>query len=371
MKKIISLFVILLASVTAVNGSYRISLLTCGAGEEIYTIFGHSAMRVVDSDTGEDKVYNFGMFDFQDPGFIIKFLRGDLDYFVGTQPYGRFVEIQYYSGIVYLKEQVLNLTDEQASRIAGELERRYMPENRYYKYKFLQRNCTTELRDIIVANIDTDAAFLKSVDGKTYRYYLNECMEGHPWIKLGVNLLLGSRIDSHITAFDRMCLPGQLLWGLDNMYNGGKPLVVGTTEIYSIPEEGRRGPDHWVVVLIMLVVIVVLSIRSRVAGSVFLMALGLLGCLLLFFLFYGTHMEFKENYNVLWCNPLYLPLGIAILLKRRKASTALAIISVFFLWAMAVMWIYGVQSAETAFILTAVATVVIIILRVKPVRRHE
>ena len=59
------------------NATLRFSLITCDAGEDIYTIWGHTAIRVVDSMNQTDIVYNYGSFDFNTPNFIAKFVKGN------------------------------------------------------------------------------------------------------------------------------------------------------------------------------------------------------------------------------------------------------------------------------------------------------
>jgi hypothetical protein len=92
-----------------------ISLLTCGPGDELYSVFGHTAIRVNDPATGIDIVYNYGTFDFAAPNFYLKFVKGDLQYFVSVSSYRDFVyTYQYYDRDVY--EQVLNLTPQQEQK---------------------------------------------------------------------------------------------------------------------------------------------------------------------------------------------------------------------------------------------------------------
>lgn len=129
----------------------RISLLTCTPGDELYSTFGHSAVRVFDSTSSKDIVFNYGMFDFEDPDFYVKFVKGKLRYFVAADNFENFkTEYQYYHrGIT---EQVINLSAEEKTAIQKFLYNNIREENKYYKYDFLFDNCTTRLRDIIVRN---------------------------------------------------------------------------------------------------------------------------------------------------------------------------------------------------------------------------
>src|SRR5678815_12567 len=129
----------------------RISLLTCTPGQELYSTFGHSALRLTDSLTGEDIIYNYGTFDFDDPGFYSKFTRGKLLYFVSVDKFQNFLEeYEYYQrGIT---EQVLNLSCTERGKLFSALQENAKDANKYYKYDFMVDNCTTRLRDIVFKN---------------------------------------------------------------------------------------------------------------------------------------------------------------------------------------------------------------------------
>lgn len=332
---------------------YRISLLTCGPGDELYSTFGHSAMRVRDLEAGTEAVYNFGMFNFSDPNFYMKFLKGDLDYYLGLQNFGGFVrEYTYEQRYVY--EQVLNLTDAHAEEIVSRLECRNRPENRAYKYKFIQRNCTTELRDIIVDVVDADEGFLLAPDILTWRDYLSLCLYEKPWTKMGVNILLGSRVDREINNFEKMCLPELLYRGLPDI---AENLVAEETVINEDtrgPLAGRMGRSYHIIILAVLALVLVF-VNSRVVDSVYCFLLGTLGLLVVFLMFYGTHMEFKANFNLLWCNPALIVLGIAILRKRPKLIFIMSSFSLLCLLTLLVIWVSGVQGMDSSFLVPVVA----------------
>ena len=123
----------------------RISLLTCDPGEDLYTTFGHSAIRVIDSAEGSDRVYNYGTFDFSDPtAFYVKFIKGgkDLKYFLSVDDFPDFMrEYEYYQRSV--REQELNLNCGEKTRLKLALLNNAMGENKFYKYDFLFDNCST------------------------------------------------------------------------------------------------------------------------------------------------------------------------------------------------------------------------------------
>ena len=126
--------------------SLRISLLTCGTGDEIYSLFGHTALRVEDRTTGRDVVYHYGVFDFDTPNFALKFALGETDYQMGMTSYKRFLSEYAWLGRS-VEQQVLDLTPEEARRLADRLAENYRPENRVYRYSYFYDNCATRPRD--------------------------------------------------------------------------------------------------------------------------------------------------------------------------------------------------------------------------------
>lgn len=348
MKRFILYISLLLVCVGVAYASpYRISLLTGGPGDELYAGFGHSALRVVNEETGGETVYNFGMFNFATPNFYPKFVKGDLDYYLAKESFRDFMW-EFDSQKRYVHEQVLSLTDEQTERIMKELQERYLPENRAYRYKFIQRNCTTELRDIIVAAVDADTEFLESADRHTWRYYLSGCLPDDPWTRIGINIVLGSKVDVRINRFERMCFPALLYEGL--------PLVAEdlVKEDVLVREDARErsgwmGRNYPYIIIVVLALALVFA-NSRTADSVYLFVLGVLGLLVVFLMYYSTHMEFKLNFNLLWCNPLFIALGIAVLKKWPKWTFVLSTVSLLCLLVLLVIWITGVQGLDPAFI---------------------
>ena len=124
---------------------FQISLLTCDPGEQIYSSFGHSGIRVLDLTSGRDMVFNYGTFDFGAPNFVLNFAGGRLDYYLSVSTYDRFMaEYEYFHRSV--REQVLNLNEQQKIELIRFLENNYLPENRAYRYDFFFDNCATRVR---------------------------------------------------------------------------------------------------------------------------------------------------------------------------------------------------------------------------------
>jgi Domain of unknown function (DUF4105) len=206
----------------------RISLLTCTPGSELYSIFGHSAIRVMDKNAGTDIVYNYGTFDFNDPDFYSKFIKGKLLYYLSQEYYLDF-ENAYRMDNRGIDEQLLNLDCRQQMEMQQFLFQNLQGDNKYYKYDFLIDNCTTRLRDIIEQKTGRNmkSGTIPEANGMSFRnaihYYLDK---GHMyWSKLGIDLLLGRKIDRKMTNREAMFLPEFLEKGIDLTGNGKDSLV--------------------------------------------------------------------------------------------------------------------------------------------------
>ena len=126
----------------------RVSVLTCGTGNEVYALFGHTAIRITDEATNLDVVYNYGAFDFATPNFVGKFAKGNLQYFATAESFGDFL-LQYRYEQRGIVEQQLNLTTAQKQTLFDELNRVLTSEEGTYTYKFIDKNCTNMAVDII------------------------------------------------------------------------------------------------------------------------------------------------------------------------------------------------------------------------------
>ena len=203
MRRIVALLWLLTAltkvSIAQTDSSgLRISLLTCSPGSELYSTFGHSALRIVDSAVGTDIVYNFGVFDFSDPDFYAKFVRGKLLYFLDQEAFPYFQYAYVVEGR-RITEQVLRLDAARKRSIQAFLAENLRPENRFYKYDFLFDNCTTRLRDLILGQQSSYIRTGRVLDDTTatFRAQLHSYLDRNRqyWSALGIDILLGSRID--------------------------------------------------------------------------------------------------------------------------------------------------------------------------------
>ncbi len=158
----------------------RISLLTCAPGEELYSTFGHTALRVIDSVAGSDIVYNYGTFDFDDPNFYMKFIRGKLDYFLSVNQFPDFMyEYQYFQRSVW--EQEINLSCSEKQQLMSALALNMQGDNRKYKYDFIYDNCTTRVRDLIFGIITGQCCAWQSCACRNYSPQYDTQLFGQGW----------------------------------------------------------------------------------------------------------------------------------------------------------------------------------------------
>lgn len=301
----------------------RISLLTCTPGAELYSVFGHNALRVVDSAAGTDIVYNYGTFDFDDPNFYTKFVRGKLMYFLSQQSFQNFkYEYEYFKrGIT---EQVLSFDCAEKKTIQTKLFENMQEQNRYYKYDFLKDNCTTRLRDIIFnsASLKKDSLQYSNLVSSSFRDYLHTYLDRAkmPWTTLGIDLLLGVGSDMKMSLYESMFLPDYLRKEVANTKINNKNLVaeenivVEDLQPMPTPTSLFLLPIFIVGILIVMMIFLGVSKKENIkkyqVGFDRLMFLvsGLLGLLLLFTWFGTDHQSFRYNLNIIWAFPFNIVL---------------------------------------------------------------
>ena len=196
-----------------------ISILTCDEGEEIYSLFGHIALRV--KDKHRDEIYNWGMFEFSEnqTEFGYNFAKGRLKYYMAIQKFDYFIyEYSYFNRGV--REQILNLSYSQKQELYNELQINYLPKNRTYKYDFFYDNCSSRIRDLLnkILKNKINIHIHKYADKFTFRQIIDSRLKFVPWLNLGIDLVLGKKIDLIVSNKDLMFLPSYFEQVLDSSY---------------------------------------------------------------------------------------------------------------------------------------------------------
>ena len=337
MKQIlIGLFIIIYLWLTPISSfaqndscNLRISLLTCSPGEELYSTWGHTAIRVTDSTQGMDMVFNYGTFDDSDPNFYLKFTRGIMIYALSAYPFSDFL-MEYRVQQRGIIEQTLLLNCADKASLFNALLINNTDSNRFYNYYFHTDNCTTRARDMIVKNTRSPVLFKNIFPGKapTFRQLIHIYLDKYDqyWNKFGIDLLLGSNLDKKVTNEQAMFLPDYLLKGLDNGFINNQPLVYQKQTILDIPLLQHSRP--WFLptkfFLYLFSIIIVLSLLNkrwsqktlRVFDGLFFLFIGLAGLLMAILWIIRVDTVCRNNFNLLWAWPTHLPIAFVLYKKR-------------------------------------------------------
>ncbi len=316
------------------SNSAEISVITCSPGTELYSIYGHSAIRVKDSISNTDVVFNYGTFDFNTPNFYLKFLNGNLKYMLSASKFNSFMRTYFHENrSVY--EQQLNLDSSQKQRLFNLLLENYQPENKYYRYDFFFDNCATRIRDIVYKVIDGEIVYNgKTHDNRTFRSLIHEYLYNNVWIKDGQDLLIGLPSDEITKVQEQMFLPDYLMYyfSISQYIKDGKttPLVKSKHTLYEFqPSKCNRNPQNPAKVVwglfMLFSVITLLNIKFKASMALFifdrllLFIIGLAGILILFLSFFTLHEATQNNLNLLWSFPSIL---IFVFVPYRKFSSS-------------------------------------------------
>lgn len=299
----------------AFSDAAKASVLTCSPGNQLYSAFGHTAIRVTDlaADPPLDKVFNYGTFQFSD-GFYVRFVQGELIYSLSTSTYGGFLEEYIRSGRG-VSEQRLNLEAEDIAELYAYLQANAHPDHRDYRYLFLYDNCATRvitvLEDVFGPRLTVDCPDRRD---STYRDLLRAKLGGVPLTRFGIDVVLGLPVDADLGRCGDAFLPDHLAVELEGMTLDANSLeerpLVRSTEMV-LPSMLPAAPDRagWPVTAGW--VLLVLCAAEWFLGKRWLRRLlpvvtGLVGVLLTFLWFGTDHADTRFNLNVLWAFPLHL-----------------------------------------------------------------
>ncbi len=320
-----------------------ISLLTFGAGNDPHSVWGHTAIRIKDDAQGMDLVFNYGQFDFDAPFFLIKFLRGKLDYSLGYNEYRDvYSYYKYYKRSMY--EQILNLNYREKVKLYKLLKENYKKENRFYKYDFFFDNCSTRPLQIIEKSLDGKLIISKNRTDKTFRELLDKQISNHQWMDFGIDLIIGVKADKYPTVRQSTFLPPQLQKFLSKTKMNTKPslddmksnrtvikkLVKKEYPVFEFGDTGYVIPKFlypvWIFTFFFLIeiAIFIFSYKSRKIlykwyDKLWFITAFIGGLLITFLWFFTDHQATKDNWNFIWLNPLFL----FVFLKKGKYKTLL------------------------------------------------
>lgn len=333
--KTLWLLALLLCSLGAIaqeelSSEAEITILTCGPGDELYSAFGHSAIRIYDPIQEVDWVYNYGTFDFDEPNFYLNFIKGSQQYYLSKQHFNDFAVVYYWQRR-WVRQQKLNLDVSQKQQIYEFLEQNLLPENCAYAYDFFYSNCATRVATLFEEMFETEIIpqYHYLDDCKTIRTLIKEYTTNHLWGQLGIDLLLGSKLDRIADPREHVFLPDYLFRFFENALIEKKDFAQSlNNEIYYLLSPQKRVLTKKiytpfktlaaVAALFFLITLldVVRKERTRFLDFIWLFSTGLVGLGLLFLWFFTNHGFAAENYNIIWLLPFNMVFAFFFLSRK-------------------------------------------------------
>jgi hypothetical protein len=333
----------------------QVSVLTCGTGNESYSLFGHTAIRVHDTVNGIDVVYNYGAFDFNTPNFVMKFIKGDLQYFAVAHSYPDFInQYQYEKRSVY--EQELNIPSSLKQKLFDNLNTSLASGESYYTYKFIDKNCTSMVVDIINKTLDTTAIVKNEDTDITYRTILYPYFDNHFYEKLGTSIIFGKKVDGLGT---QLFLPFELQKSLKKVSFKNHPLA---QENKTLLEFENEAPGSWwnnIYTYILFLGFIVL-INKKSIDLFYLILIAVMGMFFTFVGFYSSHLELGYNYNILLFNPTLVGLLYFYWTKNKKGIYNLALFNIL---SLGIYFFVVINKAHFLLVLPLIITNGIILVR--------
>ncbi len=347
------------------TGRITVSLLTCAPGNRIYELEGHSALRLRDN-YGFDKTANWGIFNFKEPGFVYRFVKGETDYMVEMYPTEIFLD-QYRNEKRRVSEQVLQLDSAQAAEVYRLVEQNLLPYNKVYRYNYVLDNCATRPLAIISKAVGTLSLADPSIEigvPTTFRKVMRFYHRNYPWYQFGIDIALGSNLDAPVSKNSVAFAPHALhrMFRHTTQLKNYKSLVTEENELVPGNEDGTvLGPTPAIfspmaVAILILIIAICVSFRdfcirtcTSLFDSIYFGILGLTGCVVTYLIFISVHEATSPNYNLLWLNPLLLLIPILAYTRWNKILVYLQMLTLAGVVLYAIIWSLDIQIGNPAF----------------------
>lgn len=342
----------------------EISILTCSAGDELYSTFGHTGIRIKDPAQNIDVVFNYGMFSFGGSSmkdqveFGIKFVRGNLEYWLGMSKFENFMRGYEYDER-WVFEQILNLNHQDKEELLNALIENYKPENRAYRYDFFFDNCSSRVRDILVKAVgpvfgNADSDVFKKTD-KSFIDLISPYIEKAPWLDFGMDIMLGIPSSRKASEYEYMFLPDHLM----EQISKADGLV--KEEHYIIDFQRRHEKQRtfhlitpfsvFIFLLILIGGITYFNYKNNkhfvFIDRILMLITGLMGCLFLFMWLGTKHLPAHANLNMFWAFPLNI---IALFFISNKKWNVYFKIALGFAGFILLAWFISPQQYHVAII---------------------
>ena len=334
----------------------QVSVLTCGNGNELYSLFGHTAVRIFDPQTNIDIVYNYGAFDFATPNFVVRFSKGDLQYFVTSSSFEDFLYSYEYEERSVV-EQNIALSASQKQQLFDKLSATLLSNDRFYTYKFIDRNCTTMVVDLLNGIVGKNILKKVDPDDSTYRDVLYPYFDNHFYEQLGTSIIFGTKVDHYA---EKVFLPIELFNSVHKATIDNEPLEKSSRTWLKYDNE--QVPTSWwnniYTYLTALVLLIVFNKNG--ANMMFFLITGLIGTFFLFAGFYSFHGELANNYNALLFNPALL---LVVLFFYTKQDLWFYKSAIFCVASIAVYLLFVIGKVYFLIVLPLVVSMTIILIR--------
>ena len=344
MKKLISTALLLtiisyisLFAQVQLSDSAKISLLTVSPWDgAVYSLYGHSVVRVEDDSTGVDACFNYGYFDPTQPNFLFNFLQGKTDYVLGVTTYQDFLFENQMKGLEVVRQDI-NLSSLQKQQLWSDLYVNSLPQNRRYRYNYFYDNCATRPRDMIEAVVNGTVVYPPTNTNQTFRDLVHECVHEFAWMEFGIDLLIGSDADRYITDREKMFLPNYLMDAFEDAKVNNNDTInaslVKSTELILEADNDDDGYSELGILkpfpiafalLIVTLVISFLQIRfkqnktARIYDTILFSIAGFAGLIITFLVFFSEHPATSPNWNLAWLHVVHLLVPILIWVKTLK-----------------------------------------------------
>ena len=336
----------------------EVSIVTAGPGEELYEAFGHSAIRIKDPVLKLDLIYNYGMFDFNQPNFYTNFAKGNMIYSLARYDFKYFIA-SYRRDKRWLKEQVLNLTTQEKQRYFKFLENNALPKNRNYQYDPYFDNCATKLRDITKTILGDKVIFDdNNLEKKlTFRQLTNHEIPWNSWGTFGLNLIAGTKLDEQATFEQYMYLPDYVYSSFKSatvfIKNQPQELIKNEIVLLNFKEKEAKISIFNPFLIFSLIALLGIYItykdfknnkRTKSLDFTLFFVTGLIGCALFFLWFFSTHSTAPNNFNLLWAFAPNVVIAFLLLKTHQpKWLKRYMQLLLLFLAIIPVLWIVEIQ----------------------------
>ena len=343
----------------------EVSIVSAGPGDELYEAFGHSAIRIKDPVLNLDLIYNYGMFDFNQPNFLLNFAKGNMIYSLASYDFKYFLA-SYKRDKRWLKQQVLNLTQQEKQAYFLFLEKKASPKNKDYLYDPYFNNCATKLRDITKSILKNKVVFNDNHLEKnlTFRQLTNNEIHWNSWGTFGLNLIAGTKLDKTATTEEYLYLPDYVYSSFKDatvfIENQPKKLVKREDVLLNFKEKEAETSLLSPFLIFSLLTLLGIYItykdiknnkRTKFLDFILFFISGLIGCILVFLWFFSTHSTAPNNFNVLWA---FAPnLIIAFLFLRTKTKKWLKkyiLLLLGLLVIIPILWVFKIQVYQISII---------------------